>query len=304
MIMNIRHLETMLWVIRLGGVGAAARHLNLTQPAVTRRIQELEENLGAPLFEREGRTIIPTALAKVCAANAERVLAEVSLMRITATGGAAVAGKIRAGVTELIALTWFDRLITRIQEAYPNLIVEIDVDLSSRLLTKLGRRQLDIVFVPGPISIPEAAKTYLGSCTFQWMANPQLLHARRELTPLDVAQLPIISLPHDADVHWTMVKWFEEAGVEPRRMSYCNSFSVIASLVRKGLGISLLPYELFRHEVDTGSLVVLPESPQIMKPEYSVAYIPSAEFYVLPQIAAFAKEESLFLNVNGSHWRL
>src|SRR3546814_12537001 len=94
--MNTRHLETLLWVIRLGGVGAAARHLNLTQPAVTRRIQELENELHGTLFEREGRSIIPTALAKPCVANAERILDEVSLIRTPAGGRRAVEGRIRA----------------------------------------------------------------------------------------------------------------------------------------------------------------------------------------------------------------
>lgn len=58
--MDSRQLQTFLWVVRLGGVGAAARHLNVTQPTVTRRIQELERELKAPLLEREGRNVVPT----------------------------------------------------------------------------------------------------------------------------------------------------------------------------------------------------------------------------------------------------
>jgi DNA-binding transcriptional LysR family regulator len=216
----------------------------LTQPAVSRRIQELERELGGPLFSREGRVVMPTALAESCAANAERILAEVSLMRMTASGHGVVEGRIRAGMSEVTALALLDRLIARLSESYPNVVLECDVDLSSRLLGKLARRQLDIAFVPGPVSIPGAVKTPLGSCTLVRMASPGLLGGRRALAPRDVVELPIISLPHDADVHWTMMKWFEEAGVQPRHMSYCNNFSVVVSLVRKGLGISLLPQEL------------------------------------------------------------
>ena len=249
---------------------------------------------GGPLFVREGRTVVPTPLATACAGNAERILAEMTLMRIAASGHGIVEGKIRAGLSELVAMALLDRLLAWMRETYPNVVLECDVDLSSRLLGKLARRQLDIAFVPGSVSIPNSVKLPLGSCSLLWMSSPQLLRTHRKLTPADIGELPIISLPHDADVHWTMVKWFEQAGVHPRRISYCNNFAVVSSLVRKGLGVSLLPHELFRGEIEAGSLVVLPESPPVAKPEYSAVYLPSAELHILPRIAAFAHEQPLF----------
>ena len=132
MAMDSRHLETLLWVVRLGGVGAAAQHLNLTQPAVTRRIQELERELGAKVLRRQGRNVVPTALGQKCLRSAERILSEVATMRIAASGKAAV-GIIRVGVVESIALTWFQNFLARIEQRYPKVQLEIDVDLSSRL---------------------------------------------------------------------------------------------------------------------------------------------------------------------------
>ena len=66
--MDARGLETLLWIVRLGGVGAAARHLNLTQPAVTRRVRALEGELGAQLFRREGRNVALTQAGRNCVA--------------------------------------------------------------------------------------------------------------------------------------------------------------------------------------------------------------------------------------------
>src|SRR5712692_3119805 len=95
--MDSRHLETLLWVARLGGISAAAQHLNLTQPAVTRRIQELERELGAKVLRRQGRNVVPTAVGQSCLIGAERILSEVETMKIAAVGDAAV-GTIRVGV--------------------------------------------------------------------------------------------------------------------------------------------------------------------------------------------------------------
>src|SRR6202795_1316475 len=97
MFMDSRHLETLLWVFRLGGIGAAAQHLNLTQPAVTRRIQELERELGAKVLRRQGRNVVPTTLGQSCLGSAERILSEVATMRVAASGKAA-SGTIRVGV--------------------------------------------------------------------------------------------------------------------------------------------------------------------------------------------------------------
>jgi DNA-binding transcriptional LysR family regulator len=300
--MHDRHLETLMWVVRLGGIGAAARHLHMTQPAITRRIQELEKELGAQVLRREGRNVVLTALGHTCLASAERILSEVAAMRIAASGKA-VAGTIRVGVGEIVALTWFYRLHARIEDRYPNVRLEIDVDLSSRLVTKLRRHQVDIALLPGSVALPGVMKTDLGGCTLDWMSSPRLLHNKgpRNLTPADLANLPIITLPQDANAHDVMIKWFEQAGVKPPRVHCCNSISVVASLVRKGVGVSLLPSDLFQDDLLSGALVVLPATPSIPKVGYAAVYLPNmdlspaAELSILPEIAEFAREESWFL---------
>ncbi len=155
MFVDSRHLETLVWVARLGGIGAAAQHLNLTQPAITRRIQELERELGARVLRREGRNVVPTPLGQICLGNAERILSEVANMRVAASGNAAI-GTIRVGVVESIALTWFQNWLTRIEERYP--------------------------------------KVSVGSCAMKWLGHPKLSPKDREMTAADLAALPIIDV--------------------------------------------------------------------------------------------------------------
>jgi DNA-binding transcriptional LysR family regulator len=310
--MNESHLKTLLWVIRLGGIGAAAKHLNMTQPAITRRIQELERDLGAPVLRREGRNVLPTALGNTCLVSAERILSEVAEMRMAASGKE-VAGTIRIGVGEVIALTWFYRLHARIGERYPNVRLEIDVGLSGRLIDKLRHDQVDIVLVPGPVTLPGVIKTDLGPCALDWMSLPRLLENKdpKNLTPADLANLPIIALPQEAHAHELMIEWFIQAGVKPPRVHCCNSFSVVASLVKKGVGISLLPPGLLTDELQSGSLVVLPVTSSAPKVRYGAVYLqsvglsPATELSILPEIAEFAREESWFLRKGtqgGGSW--
>ena len=291
--MDSRHLETLLWVARLGGIGAAAQHLNLTQPAVTRRIQELERELGAKVLRRQGRNVVPTPVGQTCLGSAERILSEVATMRVVASGKAAV-GTIRVGVVESIALTWFQNFLARIEERYPKVQMEIDVDLSNRLLTKLARRQIDIALLPGPVQLPGVVRVSLGDCDMKWLGHPQLWPKDREMKAADLAELPIIGMPQEANAYHTIINWFEEAQVTPSLVHCCNSFSVVALLVRRGVGVSLLPPDLFAGDLESGVLKILIEQPDVPKVEYSAAYVPATEDSILPEVAAIAREESWF----------
>ncbi|MEN9925330.1 MAG: hypothetical protein RL268_1456, partial [Pseudomonadota bacterium] len=57
----IYHLETLLWIARLGTFRAAAERLNTTQPAISARVREIESQLGVEIFRREGRGVVLTA---------------------------------------------------------------------------------------------------------------------------------------------------------------------------------------------------------------------------------------------------
>lgn len=292
--MNTRHLDTLVWVVRLGGIGAAARHLNVTQPTVTRRIQELERNLGTCLFRREGGRFVTTGAARLCASNAERILGELTAMRVATSGPSAIRATVRVGVGELVALTWLHRLLERMEQTYPNVLVNLDVDLSSRLLDKLARRDLDFVIVPGPVAIPHAVKADIGSCSFRWLASPLRFRTDDGATPHKLAELPIITLPHEADLNDTMMRWFEASGARPARLSVCNSFSVVTALVRKGLGVSLMPVDYFAEDLSLGSLIALGSDADAPLPRYSTAYLDAAELPILAHLAAMSLEESRF----------
>ncbi|MBW4090400.1 MAG: LysR family transcriptional regulator [Proteobacteria bacterium] len=288
--MDARSLETLLWIARLGGVGAAARHLNLTQPAITRRVRGLEQELGTQVLRREGRGIALTQSGRDCLAVAERMIADFAALRIAAGGAGAIAGPLRIGMGEVIALTWIDRLLGRIAHAYPRLVPELHVDLSGPLLHKLAAREIDIALVPGPVTVRGAVASPLGHCTLRWMAPPRLVPADTSVTPADLAGLPILAMPPESDIHGVMQAWFQRAGTTPRRLSHCNSFNVLVSLVRKGLGVSLMPEELLGRFISTGELAVLSEHPLMPMASYTAAYMSRDDLPVLAQIASFARE--------------
>src|SRR5438309_8273944 len=74
--LNVDQLRTLVEVVELGSFSAAARRLNLSQPAISLQIRELEARCGLQLVQRSGKTVVPTAAGRDLVAHAERIAAQ------------------------------------------------------------------------------------------------------------------------------------------------------------------------------------------------------------------------------------
>src|SRR5687767_5030983 len=107
---NLRHLQAMVAATETGSLSAAARRVNLTQPAITQGIAKLERGLGLPLFERRPGGMEPTDAARILAPRAAAALALIGSPRVTgpqmrafmalARGGSYVAAAAETGIRE------------------------------------------------------------------------------------------------------------------------------------------------------------------------------------------------------------
>jgi len=292
--MNLKQLETFVWIARLGGFSAAARRLNATQPTISMRIQGLEKSLGVRLFERAGRAVWLTPKGREFAAYAEKIV-DLSREAHQRLGDhKSLSGRVRMGVTETIALTWLPRLVTRVNAAFSAVVVDLDVDLTSGLWHKLGAGELDLALLPGPVRDAHVVAGYLGSTLYTWMASPRLGLPRRRLTPKDLEASPIITLSSDSNLHEIIENWFHDNAAEPHRIVVCNSLGVVAALTVSRLGVSLLSPEIFREEIARGELVILDIAPRIEPFEFLYVYPHRGDSPLAPVIADLAREISTF----------
>ena len=148
--MNFRQLETFYWIAQLGQFGAAAARLNATQSTISTRIQELEASLGATVFDRSGRTVQLTDVGRALLPYAEEALSLARRIQENIVGHTPVAGLVRIGVGEIVALSWFPQMLAALSARHPALEVEVVVDLSVNLLRMLRTGHLDMGFVVGP----------------------------------------------------------------------------------------------------------------------------------------------------------
>lgn len=147
--MNLKQLETFIWVATLGSFRKTSTRLNTTQPAISARIAGLEDSLGCKLFERRSGSIVLTAMGQKVLPMAEKILLMSARLKEQASASDKLAGVLRLGVAETIVHTWLSDFLSRVHDNFPLVDIEISVDVTSNLRSDLMDRTLDMAFFVG-----------------------------------------------------------------------------------------------------------------------------------------------------------
>jgi DNA-binding transcriptional LysR family regulator len=197
---DFRILGIFLAVARSGGFREAAKELDTHQPLVTKCMRQLEEFLGIDLFERDQRRSAGpqdsedskhrrvgrlTPKGQKFRVHAEQLVLmhrkTVGMFRDRRT----VQGIVRLGVSESIVHTWLPELLKQVTAAYPEIELEIEVDISPKLRDLLVARELDLAFLLGP-NAPNLSSLQLCEFPVKFMASKKIAPSPRSITLQDV----------------------------------------------------------------------------------------------------------------------
>src|ERR1700688_146900 len=192
---DFKSIETFLWVVTLGSFRAAGDKLNTTQPAISQRIAQLEREVGVKLLNRDHRVASPTPSGRQLMVYAEKLIGLRSEMMAAVGDRSAMRGVWRLGVAETIVHTWLPRLIKSVNTAYPNLSMEIEVDITPNLNARLLAQEVELAFVLGPPSDAGVRSRVLCDYPVGFFASPTLGLGQGLLTVHDLAKFPIITFP-------------------------------------------------------------------------------------------------------------
>ena len=215
---RLRHLEVLLTIHRHGSLTAAAAALEITQPAVSQWLADIEAAAGVRLFER-GRRLRPTPLAAPILAHAERVLqdarralAEVQALR---SGGA---GRVRIGAMSVAAAALVPAAVLRLRAAAPGIEVSLVQDIAATLWTLFERDELDLL-----VTRLDARALASGLPHRRLFADRHRvvcskkhpLATRRRVSWRDAARYPWLMPPAGTPLHEAVSATFAAAGAPP-----------------------------------------------------------------------------------------
>ena len=248
--LNIEQLRTFLAVVRHGGVRKAASVQNLTQPAITARIKNLEETLACTLFERRSGRMRLTKRGELLLAHAEKFEHLTELVERDVVNPEGVEGRLRLGVSETIAQCWLPDLVSRLHARYPRLEIEFNVDISVYLREGLMNREIDLAILLGPISEHKVNNIELPGFDLAWYA------AGSRDYPFDVADLkrPVLTYARNTRPYRELKEMlFERVGPDVSLFP-SSSLSACFRLVEADLGVAVLPSALGNEHVSAGRI--------------------------------------------------
>ncbi|KVL52540.1 LysR family transcriptional regulator [Burkholderia territorii] len=296
--MNIRFLETFVWLAKLENFRLTAEKLHTTQAAVSSRIASLEEAFDVRLFDRNTRSATLTPAGRRMLAYAERIVRLDSEMRRD-IDAASDAGLIRIGVIESIVHSWFPALMAQLRERYPRLDVEITSDTTPHLVRLLSTDGVDLILQTDPVPGPDFTNLPLCEFPVRWAASPRLGLGGERLDVARLAAYPIISFSRHSGPHATIERLF--AAVErPASINCITSVAAMIRLVADGFGVAALPPAIIGRELQEGSLELLdvePEFPALpLVASYRTQGLP-----VAARIAELASEVARAMPAVSSH---
>ncbi len=252
---SLPQLEAFVWICRLGTFHAAAERLHLTQPTVSLRIRELEQALGARLFERRGNGMRLSAQGSILAQYAERSLALFDEMEVRLRSGDPMQGTLRLGASDTFAMTCLPGVVNALEAAYPQLRIELTVTHSTALGELLTHKKLDLALLTETRLNSSIAIEPIGRTDVAWISGPGRHLKRGPLRPGDLAGVTILTVPPPSPLHDVITEWFGTDGAPIPVFSTCNNLAVISQLVASGVAMSVLPVCLVQRKLASGELI-------------------------------------------------
>jgi len=280
--MTFDQIKTFLWVARLGGFRRAAERLNLSQPAVSTRIANLEQELRVPLFERGPGELILTKHGTLLLSYAEQMLFVEEEIKQRVANPSETQGLFRVGASETIAQAWLPDFLKTLSEQYPRVNVDLTVDISLNLRSALLERKLDLALLMGPVSEFSVQNVDLPSFDLHWYrasSNPQT----------DLSQIPVISYSSKTRPHRELMSELSRR-VGPKLRVYASaSLSASLKMIAAGIAVGPYPRALANDFLASGQIVEFDPGFRPQPLSFTASYLSEPRSFLVENSAEMAR---------------
>lgn len=263
--MNTRFLETLVWLSRLRSFSRTAEALNATQPAISNRINKLEELLNVQLYDRSTREFNLTPAGRRILRHAEEIVTLSAELQEIAASETLWDGQIRIGAVELVTISWLSDFTTALAQKFPKTSFHISTGTTQEIFRTLADGKIDIAFILGPVNEPGVSSFPLFSAKLAWLADADAFDVNTEIDIIALSRLPLLLPRQGSSAYDMIIEYFRTYGIQdvPSRdrkliLDCVYSFGTAAHLVRSGAGVSALPPFFFKDEIRAGQVGILP----------------------------------------------
>lgn len=253
--MTIRHMRIFVTVYQEMNITRAAERLHMTQPAVTRSIQELEAAYGLRLFERLRHRLHPAPGSEAFYARALHIVQAFDELEQGARGQG---GVLRLGASITLGSCFVPSLVKSMQKKQPELLIRVRVCNTRQVCQALLQNEIDIGLVEGEASSEYLHAEVLAENRLQAVVPPgNPLLSQSSICLSDLAGQPLLLREEGSAGRAFLDQVFAFHGLSVEPLWESVSTQALVNAVAAGLGVSILPEKLVRSAIQTGRVIPL-----------------------------------------------
>lgn len=246
--MELDQLRYFLRVAEFGGFTKASQELGISQPALSRSIAKLEQELGQPMFERQTRHVVLTDAGRILQTRAEQILGMVddAVSELSNDGDA---GRIRIGAIPTIAPYFLPGILREFRDQCPRSKVVVYEETTGKLLHRCKQGEIDVAVLAAPIEVQylEIEPLFDEELLLVLPEDHSLIDKRR-LSLADLSAEPFILLDETHCLSGNIVAICQQRSFQPLSVEHTSQLTTVTELVALGHGVSLIPQMARDHD--------------------------------------------------------
>lgn len=274
--MHTKQLSQFLAICRHGSMSAAAQALGIAQPALSKKVIQLEHELQAQLFIRHSRGISLTKEGQRLREEAAELIRHIeSLKTAIKQSDDEVAGKVTLALMTSLAPAIAVELYQRIERDYPKIRLRIIDYRSDRACAALLKQEVDFAIVPNAaVDLPTTESIPLFQEDFYLLSRSSPDANTSAISFGQIGERPLISTFHDQDLRRRLEEASRNTGTQLNIRYETSSINVIGKMIEDGLASSIMPPTFWLSQIAAGKITIRPMTNPTISRVHSLCWLP------------------------------
>ena len=235
MILGYKRFNCILRSCERKNISHAAKNLNYVQSGVTMRMKQLENELGVPLFYRNGKGVTLTSNGEILLTYAKQIIYLMDQsVKAVQSNGIEPRGTLKIGCTESTTAVRLPSILTAYYEKYSKVELILESNTTEQLIRLVLERKLDGAFIAGSTQHAELH-------TNIFREEELVLISKKPLSSFkDIGDMNLLAFSHGCYYRNLLEDWLQEEGISPKRVLEFGTIEAILACVKSGMGIAIM----------------------------------------------------------------
>lgn len=257
--MDIHQLRIFASVYRNKSFSKSSRELNISQPTISEHIKNLENDLGCSLFDRLGRSIMPTREADLIYPRAMKLEEDLDKIReVLVLGAQKIKGPLVIGASTIPGNYILPVLAARFKSRYPEISFEIEIGDSSKVISAILNHEILLGIVGASMGKQSIEYSPFLEDELVLAGTERFLESKGDI---DICSLPFLLRESGSGTRKVMENWLTRIGIDPGKLNVVavlGSSDSVKQGLKAGLGVSIVSRRALQEELESGTLISRP----------------------------------------------